>query len=77
MRIHANPVKDGLVASPEDWEYSNYLDWIDLRSGILVNRDFIQEHFGTPAEYKSQVMDYLRTRSLPEDISKFLQDLEN
>jgi len=75
--IHANPVKDGLVASPEDWEYSNYLDWIDLRSGILVNRDFIQEHFGTPAEYKSQVMDYLRTRSLPEDISKFLQDLEN
>ncbi len=24
--IHANPVKDGLVALPEDWIYSNYLE---------------------------------------------------
>jgi len=75
--IHANPVKDGLAAQPEDWEYSNYLDWISLRSGTLVNREFIQEHFGTPAEYKSLVMDYLRTRSLPEDVRTYLQDLED
>ena len=26
--IHANPVKDGLVAEPGDWPYSNYLEWI-------------------------------------------------
>jgi len=75
--IHANPVKDGLVALPEDWEYSNYLDWIGLRSGTLVNREFIQEYFDTPAEYTSLVLDYLRTRSLPEDTSKYLQDLED
>ena len=74
--IHANPVKDGLVALPEDWEYSNYLDWIGLRSGTLVNREFIQEYFGTPAEYKSLVLDYVRTRSLPEDIGRYLQNLE-
>ena len=24
--IHANPVKDGLVADPADWPYSNYLE---------------------------------------------------
>jgi len=24
--IHANPVKDGLIALPEDWIYSNYLE---------------------------------------------------
>jgi putative transposase len=74
--IHANPVKDGLVDLPEDWEFSNYLDWIGLRSGTLLNREFIQEHFGSPAEYKSLVLDYLRSRSLPEDIGKYLQDLE-
>ena len=75
--IHANPVKDGLVVLPEDWEYSNYLDWIGLRSGTLVDREFIQEHFGGPAEYKSLVLDYLRTRHLPEDVRKYLLDLED
>ncbi len=74
--IHANPVKDGLADLPEDWEYSNYLDWIGLRSGALVNREFIQEHFGTPAEYKNLVLDYLHTGSLPEEVGKYLQDLE-
>jgi hypothetical protein len=74
--IHANPVKDGLAARPEDWEYSNYPDWIGLRPGTLVNRDFIQEHFGAPAEYKSLVIDYLRTRLLPEGVGTYLQDLE-
>jgi hypothetical protein len=47
-----------------------------LRSGALVNREFIQEHFGTPEEYRIRMQDYLRTRSLPEDISRYLQDLE-
>jgi len=75
--IHANPVKDGLVTLPEDWEYSNYPDWIGLRSGTLVDREFIQEHFGVPADYKSLVLDYLGVRSLSDDIRKILQDLED
>jgi len=75
--IHANPVKDGLVALPEDWEYSNYLEWIGLRPGILVDREFIRENFGTPAEYQQLVMDYIKTRNLPEDVRIYLQDLED
>jgi putative transposase len=74
--IHANPVKDGLAALPEDWEFSNYLEWVDLRAGTLVNREFIKDNFGTPDEYKQLVMDYVRTRSLPDDVRKYLQDLE-
>jgi len=62
--IHANPIRDGLVALPEDWEYSNTLDWIGPRSGTLVEREFIQAHFGRPAEYRILVQDYLRTRCL-------------
>ena len=42
--VHANPVKDGLAALPEDWEFSNYPEWMNLRAGSLVNREFIQEH---------------------------------
>ena len=75
--IHANPVKDGLVGLPEDWEYSNYLDCLGLRAGTLVNRKFIQANFDMPAEYKQLVMDYVKTRNLPEDVCKYLQDLED
>lgn len=75
--IHANPVKDGLVALPEDWEFSNYLEWMNLREGTLVNREFIEGNFGTPEEYKRLVMEYIKTRNLPDDVRKYLQDLKD
>ncbi|MCI0607799.1 MAG: transposase [Anaerolineae bacterium] len=75
--IHANPVKDGLVATPEDWIYSNYLEWLGQREGTLVDREFIQENFGSPAEYQTLVMEYVRTRYLPEVVRKYLQSLED
>ena len=74
--IHANPVKDGLVAAPQDWIYSNYLEWLGQRSGTLADLNFIQENFGSPAEYQALVMEYVKTRYLPEDVRKYLQSLE-
>ena len=75
--IHANPVKDGLVELPEDWEFSNYVEWMNLREGTLVNRDFISDNFGTPDAYKILVMEYIQTRYLPEDVKEYLQKLED
>jgi REP element-mobilizing transposase RayT len=75
--VHANPVKDGLVALPEDWIYSNYLEWLGQRDGALVDREFIQEHFGSPAEYQELVMQYVKTRYLPDDVRKYLQVFED
>jgi putative transposase len=43
--IHANPVKARMVSRPEDWPFSNYLEWMDLRQGVLVDRDFVAESF--------------------------------
>jgi putative transposase len=74
--IHANPVKDGLVSLPEDWEFSNYLEWMNLREGTLVNREFINEHFGTSEEYRTLVMEYIKSRRLPDEVRKYLQNLE-
>jgi len=74
--IHANPVKDGLVFLPEEWEFSNYLEWMNLREGNLVNREFISENFGTPEEYKTLVMQYIKTRNLPDEVITYIQDLE-
>lgn len=74
--IHANPVKDELTALPEDWEFSNYLEWMNLRGGTLVNRQFIAENFGSPEEYRQLLMQYIQTRYLPEDFRKYIQDME-
>jgi len=50
--IHLNPVVTGLVDSPEQWEFSNYREWIGLRNGQLVDREFVSKHFKSPEQYK-------------------------
>jgi REP element-mobilizing transposase RayT len=74
--VHANPVKDGLVALPEDWIYSNYLEMLGQRDGLLADREFIQENFSAPAEYQELVMQFVRTRYLPDDVRKYLEVFE-
>lgn len=74
--IHANPVKDGLIADPADWPYSNYLEWIGKRNGTLVDREFIERHFATPKDYQLFVHEYLKSRQLPEDVKKYLKEME-
>jgi len=74
--IHANPVKDGLVIGLEDWPYTNYAEWVGAREGTLVDRVFVREHFPNPVDYTEFVMDYLRTRELPEAIRGYLEAFE-
>ncbi len=74
--IHGNPVKDGLVAEPGDWHYSNYLEWIEERPGRLVDRDFIKEQFSGSEEYKKFLDEYLKTFYLPDDVQKHINEIE-
>jgi len=74
--IHGNPVKDGLVTRPADWEYSNYLEWSGERNGTLVDREFIREQVGSGEAYRKFLLEYLQTRNLPGDVLTFLEDLE-
>jgi putative transposase len=71
--IHANPVKDGFVAQPGDWPYSNFQEWVGLRSGTLVDLAFVRFHFPSPAEYNEFLNDYLRNRSHPTEIASYLE----
>ncbi len=73
--IHGNPVKDGLVADPADWIYSNYLEWIGERDGTLFDPEFVCANFTSPAAYRDFVLDDLRGRDLPEDIKHNLESL--
>jgi len=54
--IHLNPVRAGLVLHPSQWSFSNYLEWIERRSGTLVNREFVKEFFRTPEDYEEFVL---------------------
>lgn len=55
--MHLNPVTAGLVARPEQWPYSNYLEWIDRRPGTLIDRAFVRQYFETPQAYARFVRD--------------------
>jgi len=62
--IHTNPVKHGLATTPASWPYSNYLQWIGQRAGTLVDRQFVDAYFETPAHYQAFVDEYLNRPAL-------------
>ena len=74
--IHANPVRHGIVTELEEWPYSNYLEWLGLRTGELLDRDFVRDCFGTAEQYRQFVLDYVTNRRLPEGLVRMLKELE-
>jgi REP element-mobilizing transposase RayT len=73
--IHLNPVNAKMVDHPEDWEYSNYLEWIGRRQGTLVDREFISTLFESPGEYQEFVNSHLYDE-FPEDLSGYTLEKE-
>ena len=43
--IHANPLRHGMADTPEGWPYSNLQEWLGLRPGSLLDRDFVETYF--------------------------------
>jgi len=62
--IHLNPVAAGMVASPEDWLYSNYQEWIGVRSGTLIDQQFVSSYFPQAGDYKRFVLEYQKEKEL-------------
>ena len=54
--IHLNPVVAGLVNLPEDWQFSNYLEWIHARNNGLFDPEFRNLFFSSGQEYKNFVL---------------------
>jgi len=57
--IHRNPLEAGIVVAPQQWHYSNYLEFIEKRNGVLIDREFAKENFGSPEKYQDFVMNYV------------------
>ena len=74
--IHANPVRHGIADAPDLWPYSNYLEWIGVRRGTIVDRQFIHAHFRSVENYKAYVESYLRGQAiLPKGLNEYLEQL--
>ncbi|MDP8315649.1 MAG: transposase [Candidatus Celaenobacter antarcticus] len=56
--IHLNPVKAGLVEEPDDWEFSNYQEWIGVRSGELFDDFILKKSFVDVADYVKSINEY-------------------
>ncbi len=56
--IHLNPVKANLVEKAEDWEFSSYQEYIDLRKGSLPKIDIIRSQFNSVDDYSKFVEDW-------------------
>jgi len=69
--IHYNPVEADLVSQPQDWSYSNYPEWIGIRNGTLVDRNFIKSYFHDPAEYREFMDTYAIEKELEEKLQKY------
>jgi putative transposase len=70
--IHRNPLEAGIVIKPEQWHYSNYLEFIEQRNGILVDREFVKENFGSPEAYREFVMDYVPPEKTQKELRLYL-----
>jgi hypothetical protein len=48
--IHQNPLKAGIVSRMEDWLYSSYIDYMQLRNGPLCDKELAFQLIGFDRE---------------------------
>ena len=71
--IHLNPVAAGLAARPDDWPWSNYLEWVGKRAGTLIDRDLVKLYYPRASEYESFICSSL-DQAVAEKIHKYCLD---
>jgi putative transposase len=70
--IHRNPLDANMVVKPEQWDYSNYAEFIGKRNGALVDREFVKINFGTYEAYEDFVMNYVPPEKTQKELRHYL-----
>lgn len=71
--IHLNPMNAGLVSNPEEWEFSDYREWISPNKYTeKANVRMRKELFGTAGEYQRFVIDYADEQRMQAEINRLL-----
>ena len=66
--IHLNPIKARLATSLEQWPYSNYLEFIGKRNGILWDKGFFDHYIQSPQNYER----YMRSQYTEESLEPYI-----
>ncbi len=53
--IHLNPLKAGLVKDLCKWKFSNYLEWIGEREGVLFDDELLKDNFESHNYYRELI----------------------
>ena len=64
--IHQNPLRAGLVAKMEDWEFSSFKDYAGLRNGTLCNKELAVKY----CSYHPESFIKTSYKVIPEEIIK-------
>jgi len=71
--IHLNPVTARLVDRPEQWEYSDYREWISDPAPSKKRCVKVRSiHFDSGVQYQAFVMDYLAEERMRDEIERRL-----
>jgi len=73
--IHRNPVDDKLVERIEDWEFSNYLEWIGNRKGNLLDTDLRDKYFPGGNGYEKYVKEFYSEKQARNEAREYLNSL--
>ncbi len=70
--INGNPEIHKIVKA-EDWPWSSYLDYLNLRDGTLCSKNIILDDFKNIDEYKKYVNTVIReSAQIKKDVKKYL-----
>ena len=72
--IHINPVMANLVLKPEQWQFSNYLEWIGKRNGSLFSEEVFDNLFDSHKHYQDFVENYVDDLKIVKGLQKYLFD---
>ena len=72
--IHCNPKEAGLVGFPEEWEFSNYREWIGVRESVFIDKPFVQEWFGSPDAYITFINEYTPSSKENKKLNDYVFD---
>jgi REP element-mobilizing transposase RayT len=82
--IHLNPVKAQMVQYPEEWKFSDYIEWTSAKtptSGSDINAEEVgvftkmlvrEELFGSADDYKKFVLDFAEEQIMERKIHALL-----
>jgi REP element-mobilizing transposase RayT len=71
--IHMNPIKDGIVKSPELYKWSSYKDYVGERNLSIITKDLLLELFGDKNSFKKETLNYFKKE---DEMSRPVLDID-